>query len=397
MRVARSAADLPSDRPLYIFGAGEGGRIALAAIRERPELRPAAFIDNARAGTLEDLPILTLAAFLAERPGDAAVVLASQYWAEIAAQLDSVGVKAAWNLYPLIRDRTRDGAPSPEAGGSAEYWSRVNVTGHRVLADAEESFRYLDWRNLQYLGLEELMPTAGHDGLVVLDYGCGPGHDLVGFLRDSRPARLIAMDVSPASLAEARHRLGLHGAEAEWMAIREADPILPLADGSVDLIHCSGVLHHVPDPVGVLREFRRILAPGGVIQVMVYNRDSVFLHLHVAYLESIVAGRFPGLTVEEAFRRSTDGPNCPISVCYTPSAFIALAAAAGLEARFVGAAVCAMEMAILPRRFDALQDARLAVEHRRFLYGLRFDDQGCPIHNGARAGLDACFRIAARS
>ena len=26
------------------------------------------------------------------------------------------------------------------------------------------------------------MPVSGRDGDIVLDYGCGPGHDLVGFM-----------------------------------------------------------------------------------------------------------------------------------------------------------------------------------------------------------------------
>ena len=38
------------------------------------------------------------------------------------------------------------------------------------------------------------------------------------------------------------------------------------------------------DPDGVLREFHRILRPGGFARLMVYNYDSIWLHLYVAFI-----------------------------------------------------------------------------------------------------------------
>jgi SAM-dependent methyltransferase len=38
---------------------------------------------------------------------------------------------------------------------------------------------------------------------------------------------------------------------------------LPMADGTYDLVLCNQVLEHVPDPLAVLREIRRVLKPGG--------------------------------------------------------------------------------------------------------------------------------------
>lgn len=64
----------------------------------------------------------------------------------------------------------------------------------------------------------------------MLDYGCGPGNDLVGFGVYSKPARLIGMDVSVSSLDEAKHRLALHGIEAELHKIDVGMARVPLDD-----------------------------------------------------------------------------------------------------------------------------------------------------------------------
>ena len=80
----------------------------------------------------------------------------------------------------------------------------------------QESERYLEWRNDQYFKYDELMPVTGKDGRVILDYGCGPGHDLVGFGLRSKPTRLIGMDVSTSSLAEADSGSGYMDFLANW-------------------------------------------------------------------------------------------------------------------------------------------------------------------------------------
>ena len=38
---------------------------------------------------------------------------------------------------------------------------------------------------------------------------------------------------------------------------------LPMADGTYDLVICSQVLEHIPEPIAVLREIRRVLKPNG--------------------------------------------------------------------------------------------------------------------------------------
>jgi ubiquinone/menaquinone biosynthesis C-methylase UbiE len=280
---------------------------------------------------------------------------------------------------------------------SADFWTRYNVTLHRRFSSAPESLAYFHWRNHQYIDYERLMPVGGQDGRVVLDYGCGPGNDLVGFGTYSAPSRLIGVDVSRTSLEQASVRLSLHNIKAELIPISESDKQLPFADASIDYIHSSGVVHHTPDPLATLREFRRIIRSDGAGRVMVYNYNSLWLHLHVAYVQRVLKGRYRNLPIREAYSRFTDGEECPIAFVYKPSEFIALSNQAGFDCVHTGSALAAQEMADFPMRWSAIMSEQLEHEHRQFLSELRLDDRGLPMYEDALAGQDGCFLLRPRS
>lgn len=42
---------------------------------------------------------------------------------------------------------------------------------------------------------------------------------------------------------------------------------IPLADHSVDAIMCTEVLEHIPDPLGAIKEFGRLIKPGGYLLI----------------------------------------------------------------------------------------------------------------------------------
>lgn len=291
--------------------------------------------------------------------------------------------------------RTAGGPRAGTTGASltnTEFWTKNTVTNHHVFVSRKDSLDYLDWRNSLYLFYDQLLPLSGHDGLTILDYGCGPGHDLVGFAELSRPRRIIGVDISPSALASARQRLGLHGRPpVQLLRIQDNAPVIPLKDGSVDLIHSSGVLHHTPHSDTVLREFRRILKPEGRVHLMVYNYDSLWLHLYVAYQRQVLDGLDADLPLAEAFKRSTDGLDCPISRSYKHAEFLELAGRCGFQGTYLGAAISVFEMSLLPLRYQALANQRLAKEHRDFLKALRFDEYGRPLYEGRVAGIDATF------
>ncbi|MBA2648875.1 MAG: class I SAM-dependent methyltransferase [Legionella sp.] len=273
------------------------------------------------------------------------------------------------------------------------YWTEHNVTNHIKFSEVQASLNYLHWRNSQYLGYDQLMSTQGYDDKVVLDYGCGPGHDLVGLGYYSKPKKLYGLDVSQTSLHQAKIRLDLHEIDAELIQINTGESVLPFDDNSIDYIHCSGVLHHIPNYKVVLKEFKRIMKPDGTMKIMIYNYDSIWLHLYVAYIKKIVEELYKNHDLLYAFSKTTDGPNCPTSYVFKPEVFVDLCNKEGLSCNYLGSAISLFELSLLPKRFEALMNINLPKEHRDFLLSLKFNEQGCPIYNNSIAGIDACYYI----
>jgi ubiquinone/menaquinone biosynthesis C-methylase UbiE len=101
----------------------------------------------------------------------------------------------------------------------------------------------------------------------VLDVACGTGivarqaAALVG-----RHGQVVGLDVNPAMLAVARAMAPPSGVAIDWQQGNAMS--MPFADGSFDLVLCQHGLQFVPDRVGVVRQMRRVLAPGGRALVM---------------------------------------------------------------------------------------------------------------------------------
>jgi SAM-dependent methyltransferase len=277
------------------------------------------------------------------------------------------------------------------------YWERHTVRAPAIRT-AAQSEQYLAWRFKRYPLFQQLAGLYGtHDDQVILDYGCGPGNDLVGFLLYTGASKVVGIDTSAQSLSLAARRLSLHHIEPariELIQLFDSEPKILLENGTIDYLQSLGVLHHVSHPQEILDDFHRLLKPGGSATIMVYNRNSIWLHLHIAYAEMILKQAYPGLGLEPAFARSTDGVDCPISRCYSPEEFLALVQKAGFKAQFAGGYFHELELSLLQElREQALADPRLAKEHKTFLQNLSQDQDGYPLYQGLHAGIGGIYQL----
>ncbi len=105
---------------------------------------------------------------------------------------------------------------------------------------------------------------------VIADVGCSTGY-LLEDVRAAHPtATLIGVDLIGAGLVKA-HRL-----VPSARLVRADACDLPLADASVDTVVSANLLEHVPDDRGAVREFARVLTPGGRAVIVVPAGPSTY-------------------------------------------------------------------------------------------------------------------------
>lgn len=99
-----------------------------------------------------------------------------------------------------------------------------------------------------------------HDGMEVLDVGCGTGIQLAAYQQAG--CRVTGVDASPAMLEVARRRLGKSASLTVGDAAR-----MPYPDRVFDLVLAATVLHEMSPVVrtAALTEMKRVLRPGARI------------------------------------------------------------------------------------------------------------------------------------
>ncbi len=134
------------------------------------------------------------------------------------------------------------------------YPARSSYAALRARAERSAFARLLD---------EAIAPDA-----TVLDLGCGTGQLSLFLATGDR--LVVGADLTRASLrlaADAARRFGV--ARVRFV---ETDLRAPgLRAGAFDVVTCSGVLHHTPDPRAAFRAVARLVRPSGFVVVGVYN------------------------------------------------------------------------------------------------------------------------------
>lgn len=183
-------------------------------------------------------------------------------------------------------------------------------------------------------------------GKDVLEVGCGIATDGARFA--DAGARYTGVDATESAIQLARRRFQQAGLRGDF---KVADATrLPFPDSSFDLVYSHGVIHHIPDTQAALREFHRVLRPGGTLLVMVYHRGSLNYRFTIMLVRRLLAAMLllPGAakTIAKATREdpaileghrtllrqhglryltdrglflsnNTDGPGNPLSKVYT--------------------------------------------------------------------------------
>jgi SAM-dependent methyltransferase len=131
-----------------------------------------------------------------------------------------------------------------------------------------------------------ILAMAGEvHGKRVLDVGCASGGLSEVFVE--RGASVVGVDLNPRLIDRARERLG---SRAEFHVADIASPMPFLETRSFDVVAASLVLHYLADWALPLREFARILRPGGALLISTHHptQDVMIATPPAPYFETVL-------------------------------------------------------------------------------------------------------------
>ncbi|HUJ09254.1 MAG TPA: methyltransferase domain-containing protein [Verrucomicrobiae bacterium] len=141
--------------------------------------------------------------------------------------------------------------------------------------DTRETVRLQD----QASALVELLhhDTLYPAGSRVLEAGCGVGAQTITLARNSPEALITSVDLSAASIAEAKRKveaLGLSNVQFQQGDVFH----LAFKSESFDHVFVCFLLEHLAEPIRALRDLKDLLRPGGTITVIEGDHGSTFFH-----------------------------------------------------------------------------------------------------------------------
>ena len=185
---------------------------------------------------------------------------------------------------------------SPKPVGSREYFDEVEARKYLVEPHIPGFADFGRWR-----------------GKRVLEVGCGIGTDSINFARAG--AELTAVDLSPESLRVAEKRAAVMevGDRIRFLQANAEELASALDGETFDLVYSFGVVHHTPRPDRALAEMRKLVAPGGTLELMVYHRRSWKVFWILTTQER---GRF-WRAKELVAKHAEAQTGCPVAFTYT--------------------------------------------------------------------------------
>ena len=156
-----------------------------------------------------------------------------------------------------------------------DFWSGNPCDGQATLP-ARRDFRYQKEAWL----LSELT-KIGQRHANILEVGSGQGTDALAICAAMKPdGSYMGIDYSSGSVAAARQAVSEAGVLPVTPEFRTGDATrLPFGDETFEAVYSMGVLHHVADTEGALREVWRVTKTGGTVYIALYNSNSIKLRV----------------------------------------------------------------------------------------------------------------------
>ena len=139
-----------------------------------------------------------------------------------------------------------------------------------------------------------MMNLKGNPNLRLLDVGCGTGDLLYAASKINDNLKIYGVDISKAMIYRTKIK---NFKFKKNFIVGEAEKI-PFNSAFFDRLVSVHTLHHVPNIKKAIKEFYRVIKPGGLIIIVTgnYNLDKGFNKLHYQLLKKL---NFPSFMLEK--------------------------------------------------------------------------------------------------
>jgi ubiquinone/menaquinone biosynthesis C-methylase UbiE len=144
--------------------------------------------------------------------------------------------------------------------------SLTRVLEPEVMDTSQEASDYdaMDHTAVNRLFVEDLLAAGFREG-DVLDLGTGTAQIPIELCRRNDACRIMAGDAAVHMLDLARINVEVAGFPDRITLTQVDAKQLPFPGGSFALVMSNSIVHHIPQPITVLKEAVRVTAPGGLL------------------------------------------------------------------------------------------------------------------------------------
>lgn len=169
-------------------------------------------------------------------------------------------VREHWNRQPCDSELSR------REPTSRDFYVEVERQRYALQPHILECHAWIDWRGKQ-----------------VLEVGAGIGTDARRLINAG--ARYTGINIDRGSSEATARALRLFALPG--VSLQRDARALDFSDGVFDVVYSFGVLQHIPAAAAAMAEIERVLAPGGELLVMLYNRSSINYALEIMFLRRL--------------------------------------------------------------------------------------------------------------
>jgi len=198
---------------------------------------------------------------------------------------------------------------------------------------AKTTYKDLD----EFKALARRMSAQLAEGANVLEVAPGPGYFSIELAKLGHHG-IIGLDISETFVEIARKYAQEAGVEVDFQ--RGNASKMPFASNSFDLILCRAAFKNFTDPVGALREMRRVLKPGGQALIIDLRKDTPKKAI-AAHVDNMHVGRLNSAFIKLTFRTML------LKRAYTRQDFERFIAESGFEKFKIGEAPIGFEITLI--------------------------------------------------